>query len=50
MAQLHPPLSLPGKVVGWGEEKDGGEGSHDPSLLPEVQGPVASPGRSGPAD
>lgn len=26
MAQLHPPLSLPGKVVGWGEEKDGGKG------------------------
>ena len=44
MAQLHPPLSLPGKVVGWGEE------SYDPSLLPEVRGPVASPGPSGPAD
>ena len=44
------PAFPPWQSGGMGGREGWGEGSHDPSLLPEVQGPVASPGPSGPAD
>lgn len=48
MAELHPPLSLFGEVVGWGEEFS--QGAHNPVLLSEVRCSVMSPGPSGSVD